>query len=59
MRNNGKVPMPICGYIYDPTLADSTQEINPGTAFEALQDTWVCPVAVRRRAILLRKNEGS
>jgi rubredoxin len=34
----------ICGYIYDPAVGDSTQGINPGTAFEALPDTWVCPV---------------
>jgi rubredoxin len=25
-------------------LGDSTQGINTGTAFEALPDTWVCPV---------------
>ena len=34
----------ICGYIYDPTLGDATQGINPGTAFEALPDTWKCPL---------------
>ena len=34
----------ICGYIYDPAEGDSTQGINPGTAFEALPDTWLCPV---------------
>ncbi len=34
----------ICGYIYDPAEGDATQGINPGTAFEALPDTWLCPV---------------
>lgn len=33
----------VCGYIYDPAAGDSTQGINPGTAFEALPDSWVCP----------------
>ncbi len=33
----------VCGYIYDPTVGDSTQGITPGTAFEDLPDTWVCP----------------
>jgi rubredoxin len=33
----------VCGYIYDPAIGDSTQGINPGTAFEDLPDTWVCP----------------
>ena len=34
----------ICGYIYDPAEGDSTQGVNPGTAFEALPETWPCPV---------------
>jgi len=33
----------VCGYIYDPAIGDSTQGIAPGTAFENLPDTWVCP----------------
>lgn len=33
----------VCGYIYDPTVGDSTQGIAAGTAFENLPDTWVCP----------------
>lgn len=33
----------VCGYIYDPEKGDATQNINPGTSFEALPDSWVCP----------------
>jgi len=33
----------VCGYIYDPALGDSTQGIQPGTSFEKLPDSWVCP----------------
>lgn len=33
----------VCGYIYDPAIGDLSQGINPGTAFEDLPDTWVCP----------------
>lgn len=33
----------VCGYIYDPTVGDSTHGITPGTAFEDLPDTRVCP----------------
>ena len=33
----------VCGYIYDPTVGDATQEAKPGTAFEDLPDTWKCP----------------
>ena len=34
----------ICGYIYDPAVGDSAGNIPPGTSFESLPDTWVCPV---------------
>jgi rubredoxin len=34
----------VCGYIYDPALGDPAGNIPPGTAFESLPDTWVCPV---------------
>jgi len=33
----------VCSYIYDPAIGDSTQGIAPGTAFENLPDTWLCP----------------
>jgi len=33
-----------CGYIYDPEEGDPMGEIPPGTAFEDLPETWVCPL---------------
>lgn len=33
-----------CGYEYDPEKGDPENGIAPGTAFEDLPDTWVCPV---------------
>jgi len=33
----------VCGYIYDPLLGDTENGINPGTSFEQLPETWVCP----------------
>jgi rubredoxin len=32
-----------CGYIYDPAKGDPDGGIAPGTAFEDIPDTWVCP----------------
>lgn len=32
-----------CQYVYDPAVGDPTQGIRPGTPFEELPDTWVCP----------------
>lgn len=34
----------ICGYIYDPEKGDPDSGILPGTRFEDIPDTWVCPV---------------
>ena len=32
-----------CGWIYDPVLGDPDGGIPPGTPFEELGPTWVCP----------------
>ena len=34
----------VCGYIYDPELGDSADNIKPGTSFEELPEDWVCPM---------------
>ena len=34
----------VCGYVYDPAAGDPDGNIPPGTAFEDLPDSWVCPV---------------
>lgn len=34
----------ICGFIYDPYEGDPDGGISPGTPFEEIPDTWVCPV---------------
>ncbi len=34
----------VCGYIYDPAMGDPDGGIQPGTAFENIPDSWVCPV---------------
>jgi rubredoxin len=33
----------VCGYIYDPKLGDLNGGIKPGTPFEELPNSWVCP----------------
>ncbi|PKN89361.1 MAG: rubredoxin [Deltaproteobacteria bacterium HGW-Deltaproteobacteria-1] len=45
----------ICGYIYDPALGDSTQEINPDTAFENLPDSWTCPVCGAQKSEFVKE----
>lgn len=34
----------ICGYVYDESEGDSTQDIAPNTKFEDIPDTWGCPL---------------
>ena len=34
----------VCNYVYDPLIGDPDGGIQPGTAFEDIPDSWVCPV---------------
>ena len=34
----------VCGYVYDPANGDPDSGIKPGTSFEELPDSWICPV---------------
>jgi rubredoxin len=33
----------ICGYVYDPAAGDPEHGIEPGTAWEAIPESWTCP----------------
>jgi rubredoxin len=34
----------ICEYVYDPGTGDPDNGVVPGTPFEKIPDTWVCPI---------------
>ena len=34
----------VCNYMYEPAVGDPDSGIQPGTAFEDIPDTWVCPI---------------
>ena len=34
----------VCGYVYDPTVGDPDNGVQPGTAFENLPADWTCPL---------------
>lgn len=38
-----------CGFIYDPAEGDPDGGIPPGTAFEDIPETWICPVCGVRK----------
>lgn len=44
MKKNKPYRCEACGYIYDPARGEPKNGIPPGTAFEDLPKTYVCPV---------------
>lgn len=34
----------VCGYVYNPEEGDPDNGVSPGTDFEDIPDTWVCPL---------------
>ena len=34
----------VCGYVYDPETGDPDNGVAPGTPFEELPETWMCPI---------------
>ena len=46
----GKWICKVCSMIYDPAQGDPDSGIAPGTPFEAIPDTWVCPICGARKA---------
>jgi rubredoxin len=34
----------MCGYVYDPSVGDPDNGIEPGTPFEEISGEWVCPL---------------
>ena len=41
---SGRYICDICRYIYDPAKGDADNDVPAGTSFDALPDTWTCPV---------------
>lgn len=47
----------VCGYVYDPEKGDSDGEIKKGTPFEAIPDSWVCPVCGAAKDMFAKTEE--
>jgi rubredoxin len=43
-----------CGLVYDPAERDPDGGIPPGTPFDAIPDSWVCPVCGARKTDFTR-----
>jgi len=44
MKTMEKYVCDVCGYVYDPAVGDPDNGVQPGTAFEAIPEDWVCPL---------------
>ncbi|WBW50762.1 acyl-CoA dehydrogenase family protein [Peptoniphilus equinus] len=44
-----------CGYEYVPDLGDPEGEIEPGTTFEALPDSWICPECQKEKSQFVKE----
>lgn len=40
----------VCGYVYDPQQGDPESGVAPGTPFEQIPDTWVCPICGAKKS---------
>lgn len=45
----------VCNYIYDPEIGDPDGGIKPGTAFEDIPDTWVCPICGAKKTEFVKE----
>lgn len=45
-----------CKYIYNPKYGNEKAGIKPGTAFDDLPDTWVCPVCGESKEVFERQD---
>ena len=53
----GKWICKLCSMIYDPAVGDPDSGIAPGTAFEAIPDSWRCPICRARKASFIPYRE--
>ncbi len=34
----------VCGYVYDPEAGDPDNDVQAGTSFADVPDSWLCPL---------------
>lgn len=54
-ENMQKYRCTVCNYIYDPAVGDPDGGILPGTPFEKIPDTWVCPVCGADKSVFVKE----
>ena len=46
---------PLCGYTYNPAEGEPDDDIPPGTPFEAIPDSWSCPICGAAKDVFFPK----
>ena len=41
----------VCGYVYDPEAGDPDNGVKPGTSFDEIPDSWVCPICGAEKSL--------
>lgn len=47
----------VCGYVYDSQRGDKEGDVAPGTIFEDLLDSWICPLCGAPKTDFFPKKE--
>jgi len=45
----------VCNYVYDPEIGDPDGGVQPGTRFEDIPDSWVCPVCGAKKSEFVKE----
>jgi len=45
----------VCNYVYDPEIGDPDGGVQPGTRFEDIPDSWVCPVCGAKKTEFVKE----
>jgi len=45
----------VCNYVYDPEAGDPDGGVQPGTRFEDIPDSWVCPVCGAKKSEFIKQ----
>jgi len=45
----------VCNYVYDPEIGDPDGGVQPGTRFEDIPDSWVCPVCGAKKSEFVKQ----
>jgi flavin reductase (DIM6/NTAB) family NADH-FMN oxidoreductase RutF/rubredoxin len=55
LNKNPEYDCSVCGYTFDSEKGDPARGIKPGTLFDELPDSWVCPICGAKKTEFIKK----